>query len=94
MTQRRPIAVEEVVAGLRALAQEFELGYRQVPQPGHGLRKIAGVRILPIAVHDALCGWRVATEQEEHEGPERVAACAGCGLGYLIEEAQMRRWQD
>lgn len=86
---RRPITVDEVAAGLRALADEFESGYRAVPQPGHGLQRVAGVPIVPIVVHDALCGWRVASEQEDTTPP--VLACAGCGLGFLRSEAEGRR---
>ena len=53
---RRPITVDEVVSGLRALADEYEAGYRAVPQPGEGMRRAAGVPVVPIVVHDALCG--------------------------------------
>lgn len=88
---RRPITVDEIVYGLRALADEFESGYRSVPTPGQPLRKIAGVPVVPIVVHDALCGWRVATEQEDTD--PTVLACAGCGLGYLLDDAKGQRHQ-
>lgn len=85
---RRPITVAEIVSGLRALADEYETGYRHVPQPGQGLRRVAGLPVVPIVVHDALCGWRVASVQEAAD-PD-VLGCAGCGLGYLRTEAEGR----
>lgn len=86
---RREITLEEVVTGLRALVEEFESGYRPVPTPGQGLPRVAGVTVVPIVVHDALCGWRVMSEQDETE--PRVLACAGCGLGVLKSDVEGRR---
>lgn len=85
---RPPITVPGIVAGLRALAAEFETGYRPAPQPGEGLRRVAGVTIVPLVVHDALCGWRVMSEQEDTD--PRVLACAGCGLGVLLADVEGR----
>lgn len=85
---RKPITVDEVVAGLRSLVDEFESGYRPVPEAGQGLRKIAGVPVVPVVVHDALCGWRVMSEQEATE--PRILACAGCGLGVLKSDVEGR----
>lgn len=85
---RKEITVAEVTAGLRALADEFESGYRPVPRSGQGLRKVVGSPLVPIVVHDALCGWRVASLQEESE--PQVLGCAGCGLVYLVTEAEAR----
>lgn len=86
---RKPITTAEIVRGLRALADEYESGYRSVPQPGEGLHRPAGIPVVPIVVHDALCGWRVATEQDETA--PGVLACAGCGLGFLRSEAEHAR---
>lgn len=88
---REPITVEQVVSGLRSLALEIELGYRPVPQPGQAMRRAGSGRlpVVPLVVHDALCGWRVASDQED-DAPG-VLACAGCGLAYLIDEVRMYR---
>lgn len=86
----RPITTPgEVAAALRALADEFATGYRPVPVRGQGGWQVGGVPVVPIVVHDALCGWRVASLQED-AAPPAVLACAGCGLGYLQDEAAGR----
>ncbi len=33
-------------------------------RPGVCLLRLAGVPIVPIVVHDALCGWRLASKQD------------------------------
>lgn len=74
--------LDVAAAGLRALADELDAG--DGPRRGQGVRRVAGVTVVPLVVHDALCGWRVATPQDS-EPP--VMGCAGCGLGYLVEDA-------
>ena len=86
---RREISIAEVTAGLRSLADEFESGYRPVPVAGEGMTRVVGIPIVPVVVHDALCGWRVMSEQEATE--PRVLACAGCGLGVLLADVEGRR---
>lgn len=85
---RKERTIDEIASGLRALADEFESGYRRVPTAGEGLRRIVGVPVVPVVVHDALCGWRVMSEQEQSE--PRILACAGCGLGVLLADMQGR----
>lgn len=90
---REPIDTAEVLADLRGFVDELESGYRSV-QAGVGLLRVAGVPVVPRAVHNALCGWRIFTPQEEaHEAdPSKplVVACAGCGLGMVYSEWQGR----
>jgi hypothetical protein len=86
---RKPIETPVVVAGLRALAEEMELGLYPTPTAGQGLRRIHGATLVPGVVHDALCGWRVASMQDGIEPPTCV--CAGCGLAFLADDARGRR---
>lgn len=83
---REPIESAKVVAGLRALADEIELGLYPTPVAGAGLRRVHGATVVPLVVHDALCGWRVASMQDEIKPPTCV--CAGCGLAFLAEDAK------
>ncbi|MFC4951282.1 hypothetical protein [Pseudonocardia sp. GCM10023141] len=85
---RKPIEQAVVVAGLRALAEEMELGLYPTPVAGQGLRQIKGATLVPLVIHDALCGWRVASMQDDIEPPTCV--CAGCGLAFLGDEARGR----
>lgn len=77
--------LDEAAAGLRALAADLDAG--RGPRRGQGLRRVARMPLLPIAVHDALCGWRVATRQD---ATPPILGCAGCGMAYLVEEALNR----
>jgi hypothetical protein len=86
---KTPITREEVTEGLRALVDEFMSGYRPVPTPGQGMQRINGLPLVPIVVHDALCGWRVSSTQDD-SSPEALG-CAGCGLAYLRSEAMEHR---
>lgn len=86
---RKPIETAEVVAGLRALADEMEIGLYPTPISGNGVRRVHGATVVPLVVHDALCGWRVASMQDDVEPPTCV--CAGCGLGFLADDARGRR---
>lgn len=42
---------------------------------------------LPVAIHDVLCGWRIATDQKEAGAPG-LLVCAGCGLGYRADDVK------
>lgn len=85
-----PIApAADLAAGLRALADDIESGRRPVPLRGIGLRQVNGAPVVPLAVHDALCGWQVASLQEDG-GKPLVQACHGCGLAYLQSEAKAK----
>lgn len=75
--------LDAAAAGLRALADALDAG--QGPRRGQGVRRAAGATVVPGAVHDALCGWRVATPQPGTAPP--VMGCAGCGLAYTVEDA-------
>jgi hypothetical protein len=88
MSRHREITVPEIVSGLRALAEEFESGYRPVPLPGQAGKRVAGVPVVPIVMHDALCRWRLMTRHDEIEPP--VLVCAGWGLGVLLSDAEGR----
>lgn len=85
---RPPYDPAVLAEGLRVLADELESGARAVPLPGTSVRRIGGgAPVVPIVVHDALCGWRVASRQEETD-PD-VLACAGCGMAYLVRDAEI-----
>ena len=71
----------DIAAGLRALADEYESGRRAVPLPGQGPDKVAGIPIVPRSVHDAICGCRTTHPQKYAQPP--VLACFACGLGLL-----------
>lgn len=86
---QKPIERAVVVAGLRALADEMELGLYPTPTPGLGLRNIHGATLVPIVVHDALCGWRRASLPDDIKPPTLV--CHGCGLAFLEDEARVAR---
>lgn len=89
-----PSTPAQIAAGLRALADEYESGYRAVPGRGQGVRRVGGAPVVPIVVHDALCGWRIATLQEDSAGASDgppVQACAGCGMAYQQSDAVGRR---
>ena len=76
-----------IAAGLRALADALEDGRRPVPARGFGLRRVNTSPVVPAVIHDALCGWRVATPQGEDGEPDSdVMSCAGCGLSYPRDE--------
>lgn len=85
----REIDTDSVIAGVRAFVDELESGYRPVPMPGVGLRQVAGCTVVPVVIHDALCGWRVFSRQDETD-PE-VSACAGCGLAVEVSDLEGRR---
>jgi hypothetical protein len=85
---KRTITIESVTEGLRTLIEEFETGRRPIPLRGVGPRRSAGVPIIPIVVHDALCGWRIDSEKDDEPG---VLACDGCGLAFLQSEMFKRR---
>ena len=82
----RETRVAEIVAGLRHLADQFESGDRKVLFRGQAARRVAGVLVVPVVMHHAVCGWRIMTEQEDTD--PAVAVCAGCGLGVLLAEVE------
>lgn len=85
------LPARRIADGLRQLADDIESGRRPVPARGFGLRRVGASPVVPLAVHDALCGWRVATPQGDEGEPDAdVASCAGCGLSFLVAEAQGR----
>lgn len=86
---RPPSDVFKLADGLRGLADELQYGMRAAPQPGQGVRRVGGAPVVPVAVHDALCGVRVATRQEGAD--DGVMVCAGCGMAYLAVEVEMAR---
>lgn len=87
----REIDTDSVIAGVRAFVDELESGYRPIPMPGVGLRQVAGCTVVPVVIHDALCGWRVFSRQDEDDPALDVAACAGCGLAMQISDLEGRR---
>lgn len=74
--------------GLRALADELDAG-RAGPARGQAPRRAFDAVVVPVAVHDAVCGWRVATGQPAPD--DDVMCCAGCGLAYPHAEVRSVR---
>lgn len=79
---RPPFDARALADGLRALADEVEAGGG--PRPGQGVRRVGGAPVVPVVVHDALCGVRVASRQDPPD--DDVLVCAGCGLAMLADE--------
>lgn len=70
---------------LAQLAHEYAVGIRPLPARGQAPWRVHGAPVVPLVVHDVLCGWRTATEQDDAAG---VLCCAGCGMAYLLDEVR------
>lgn len=75
---------DALAARLHDLADEIARGERRRAGRGAGGLRQLGMPVVPLAIHDALCGWRIATEQTP-DAPG-LLACAGCGMAYDLAE--------
>jgi hypothetical protein len=70
----------QAAADLHAYADAIAAGTADIPALRH-VNDSSGnrLRVVPRAIHNVLCGWRVATPQDT---TPVVLGCAGCGLAY------------
>ncbi|MEU4640869.1 hypothetical protein [Micromonospora sp. NPDC023814] len=83
-----PVDRGQAAAELHAYADAVAAGTATVP----ALRVVTDVnghrlRVLPRAVHNVLCRWRVASPQDT---VPVVLGCAGCGFCYPREGGESR----
>lgn len=67
---------------LHTLADAVAAGTVPLPLMRYDQAEGFRIRIVPRALHNLLCAWRVATPQETDPV---VISCAGCGLAYPPE---------
>ncbi|MBM7783567.1 hypothetical protein [Tenggerimyces flavus] len=85
----------DTVAELHAYADRLSEGTARWPAPGLGCTRIGGYTVVPVAIHRAICGWRVQSAQDTT--PD-VAYCWGCHLAMFTDElcaappAPTKRW--
>ncbi|MEU5946275.1 hypothetical protein ABZ793_12020 [Micromonospora sp. NPDC047465] len=78
----------QAAADLHAYADAITAGTANVPALRH-VNDSSGnrIRVVPRAIHNVLCGWRVGTAQDT---TPVVIGCAGCGLAYPREGGEPR----
>lgn len=77
----------QAAAELHAYADAIAAGTASIPALRHVNDGGNLLRVVPRAIHNVLCGWRVATPQDT---TPVVLGCAGCGLAYPREGGEPR----
>ncbi|MDH6460156.1 hypothetical protein M2302_000307 [Micromonospora sp. A200] len=75
-----------LAAELHAYADAVAAGTEPVPAMDVVYDGAFRMRVVPGVLHDLLCAWRIATPQDTDPV---VLACAGCGLCYPHEPANL-----
>ncbi|MFG3702419.1 hypothetical protein ACGF5C_31735 [Micromonospora sp. NPDC047620] len=70
---------DQAAADLHAYADAITAGTASIPALRHVNDGGTLIRVVPRAIHNVLCGWRVGTAQDT---TPVVIGCAGCGLAY------------